>query len=201
MWMAEWELPVAAVLAKDLDFDQTTPLCLGPALWEWQPWAKESWCDPRWIIQLLQAQSLAAFEGPKSLLRGTEEPACGANWAQVQGQLLVPLLLVLSLLNSVPKSNSQWMKRNQRGKVSGWDPGWCWAVAWQIQPQGTDTKPVVFAHLLVMVFNAAPCPSNISSAQKDGPDLIGSKNLLGYVLHKGKRARPSVLPAHGWLCE
>lgn len=64
-----------------------------------------------------------------------------------------------------------------------------------------DTKPVVFAHLLVMVFNAAPCPSNISSAQKDGPDLIGSKNLLGYVLHKGKRARPSVLPAHGWLCE
>lgn len=136
MWMAEWELPVAAVLAKDLDFDQTTPLCLGPALWEWQPWAKESWCDPRWIIQLLQAQSLAAFEGAKSLLREPEEPACGANWAQVQGQLLVPLLLVLSLLNSVPISNSQWMKRNQRGKVSGWDPGWCWAVAWQIQPQG-----------------------------------------------------------------
>lgn len=40
--MAGWELPLAAILAKGSDFDQTMPICLGPVAWEWRPWVKAS---------------------------------------------------------------------------------------------------------------------------------------------------------------
>lgn len=39
-WMAEWELPLAAILIKDLVFDLTTLTCLSPVVRERQLWSK-----------------------------------------------------------------------------------------------------------------------------------------------------------------
>lgn len=223
VWVAEWELPVAAILVKDLVFDRKIGVCLGPAVWESQPWIKESWCDPRWIIQsCCKHRALLPLKIQNHSSRSLKSPPQSTSLCCTLGTSLGPAAgatavnLILSHLNRVcPYQNCQWMKRrevNEGRWLNGIQNDARLLPDWSSHRVLTESQRCLPAYwrwcqTLVRIHPTrtyAGTKCNLTThprAQKDGPDLIGSKSLLGYVMHEGKRARLSVLPAHGLFCE
>lgn len=165
----EWLSGSCLWLAEDLVFDQATPICLGPSAWEWQPWAKESWWDPRWAFQsYCKPRALLPLEvqnHSSKILNSSQSTSLWCTWGTSLGPAADPtaVSLILSHSNRLSPIQKQGERRGEERKEKKKEK-WRWvdgiqAAAWQIQPQGTDTKPEVFAHPLMMVLNTPPYSS------------------------------------------